>query len=873
MTTKRIVHYSVLTGLFAIALAVSLVGSNNNPIFVRELNAEAITISTDTVEDFQTDDSFYMTTPSGNKIKFECSGVTKNGDKLSFAAGGYILNPFTNDLYNNAISGMYSLKITHNGNTGVLRVDYTWGGSLNDTSPYYQRRNYTFPATSSFGFLSEEPNYLKISANTAVEVDSIELSYSCQRGAEKGDNLQIGSAEMFERLKTVVNWGNTFEGQTVELSDDIDMSEKTTSTIGVTGNPFKGTFDGKNHTVSNLTISGSTQIAPFGNVEGGTIKNVSFSNISMTASSQRAAGVAARTVDATIDNCHVLSGSLQGTGQNGGIVGVNVAGTGKTQISNCSNAASVTGTSGGGNGGIAGYIHSGNVVVYDCINNGNITSTGTNTTGGIVGSIDATQSTLEINLCELGKTTIVTNDNAATAARATCGYIIGSGNATVVKVVGSGRITDIISTVAEYDQFVTACSTSPYYRYQVAKLTVDLDFENTDHGIATFYGMLDGGGHTINGFKKSGASQIALLGNCAYGGVKNLKLSNIDITATTQRAAGIAGRSEDASYKNIEILSGTITGKTLSGGIAGVVVTSTTRMLNCINRATVEGESSSLGGLVGSVTSTNASIVINNCKNYGNVTSSSAGYVGGFIGSISDITSPNVCSITNSINEGNVSSTSAGKAGFIGYFLKLGSATNIDILNCENKGSVSGNGEYTAGIFGGWGPGSSNIPADPSYILTFTIKNTKNSGSISGTGNGCGGIVGATNNVESYLIIKIIDCENTGAISGVGYVGGISGLIRNTLTTNQSIIEGCKNFGDVTSTGTGCGGICGTARINVVNCGCYSEATLKAGSTTKLAKNANEIGTPGYIALNYESGCPTHTGNHLINLDGSNYST
>ena len=868
MTTKRIVRYSVLSGFFATALAVAIVGSNSHPIFVRELNAEAITISTDTVEDFQTDDSFYMTTPSGNKIKFECSGVTKDGDKLSFAAGGYILNPFTNDLYNNAISGMLSIKITHTGSIGNLRVAYTWGQSLQVSEPYYQRRNYTFPLDTTFGFLSENPNYLCISANAAVDVTSIVLNYSCERGIEKGDNLQIGSAEMFERLKTVVNWGNTFEGQTVELLNDIDMGEQTTSTIGVSGNPFKGIFDGKGYTVSNLSLSGTTQVAPFGNVEEGTIKNVSFSNISMTASGQRAAGIAARTVDATIDNCHVLSGTIQGTNQNGGIVAVNVAGTGKTQISNCSNAASVSGTTGGGNGGIVGYVYSGDVVVYDCINNGDVTSTGTNTTGGIVGSIDTTQSTLEINLCELGKTTIVKNSAEATSPRATCGYIIGNGNGTVVKVVGSGRITDIITTVSEFDSFRTAASTSPYYRYQVAKLAADLDFGNTDHSITTFYGLLDGDGHTINGFKKSGASQIALLGNCAYGGVKNLKLSNVDITATTERAAAIAGRSEDSSYKNIEILSGTIVGNKLSGGIVGVVVTSTTRMLNCVNRASVEGETSSLGGLIGSITSTNASAVINNCKNYGGVTSNSAGYVGGFVGSINDITSSNVCTILDSVNEGNISSATSGKAGIIGQFVTLKAATNVNIVNCKNKGSVFGSSEYSAGIFGGW----STVPSDASYILNFTIKNTKNSGSISGTGNGCGGIVGATNGVQDYLIIKIIDCENIGTISGAAYVGGISGLIRNTSTTNESIIDGCKNYGDVTSTGTGCGGICGTARINVVNCGCYSEATLKAGGTTKLAKNASEIGTPGYIALNYESGCPTHTGNHLINLDGSNYS-
>ena len=36
---------------------------------------------------------------------------------------------------------------------------------------------------------------------------------------------------------------------------DIDLEGETYTTIGTTTNPFQGTFDGRNHTISRMTIS------------------------------------------------------------------------------------------------------------------------------------------------------------------------------------------------------------------------------------------------------------------------------------------------------------------------------------------------------------------------------------------------------------------------------------------------------------------------------------------------------------------------------------------------------------------------------------------------------------------------------------------
>ncbi|MBR5780458.1 MAG: T9SS type A sorting domain-containing protein [Bacteroidales bacterium] len=83
-----------------------------------------------------------------------------------------------------------------------------------------------------------------------------------------------------------VNEGNTFAGKTVKLTNDIDLastgtrSESNWTPIGTSSNPFKGTFDGQDHTISNLVINGGSNSNQgfFGCTTDGEIKNVTFNN-------------------------------------------------------------------------------------------------------------------------------------------------------------------------------------------------------------------------------------------------------------------------------------------------------------------------------------------------------------------------------------------------------------------------------------------------------------------------------------------------------------------------------------------------------------------------------------------------------------------
>ncbi len=82
------------------------------------------------------------------------------------------------------------------------------------------------------------------------------------------------------KLQDLVFQGNTFEGKVITLADNVTLGREWIP-IGTETTPFKGTFDGDNHTISGLKITEFTSNVDspnstglFGVVERATIKNV-----------------------------------------------------------------------------------------------------------------------------------------------------------------------------------------------------------------------------------------------------------------------------------------------------------------------------------------------------------------------------------------------------------------------------------------------------------------------------------------------------------------------------------------------------------------------------------------------------------------------
>ena len=99
------------------------------------------------------------------------------------------------------------------------------------------------------------------------------------------------------------------------LMDDIDYNNNEWTAIGDPGNQYAGTFDGGGHTIRNIKIKDNAQNnGLFGNVAGGgTVKNLTVKNASMTTSGTKNYGIIAAWNDGTIENCVVSSCDITGS--------------------------------------------------------------------------------------------------------------------------------------------------------------------------------------------------------------------------------------------------------------------------------------------------------------------------------------------------------------------------------------------------------------------------------------------------------------------------------------------------------------------------------------------------------------------------------
>ena len=172
------------------------------------------------------------------------------------------------------------------------------------------------------------------------------------------------------------------------LADNIDLTGKDWTPIGTSiGNSYKGTFDGKDKTITGLTVTTNALYAGlFGCLgTGGTVQNVVLEGVQITSNHKSGyAGSVAGDSEGNIENCSV-SGSVIGRGQYsivGGVVGHQWGGT----ITGCSSSATVN--AGGYAGGIAGETNSG-ASLTACYATGDVTlesiNTGYNYAGGVVG--------------------------------------------------------------------------------------------------------------------------------------------------------------------------------------------------------------------------------------------------------------------------------------------------------------------------------------------------------------------------------------------------------------------------------------------------------------------------------------------------------
>ncbi len=176
-----------------------------------------------------------------------------------------------------------------------------------------------------------------------------EYTYTVSLAAAKDPGYTIGgngsytvtSVDGLINVAELVNGGKT--DINITLDKDIDLTGKGWTPIGTNyENRYKGTFDGRGHTIKGLTVTTNDQfVGLFGYLDrAGTVKNVVMEGVQITNnhSSGFAGGVVGNSWG-TIENCSV-SGSVNGEVYVGGVVGKQTSGS----MTGCSSSATVKGT-------------------------------------------------------------------------------------------------------------------------------------------------------------------------------------------------------------------------------------------------------------------------------------------------------------------------------------------------------------------------------------------------------------------------------------------------------------------------------------------------------------------------------------------------
>lgn len=220
----------------------------------------------------------------------------------------------------------------------------------------------------------------------------------------QGNPFQIETATQLAYFAKTVNEGEAYLHKYIVLTADIDLANKEWTPIGNYSNPFKGNFNGDNHTVTGMQISGELdRVGLFGecikfNVNSA-IKNITVKD-SVICGINFVGAIVGYAEGINIENCRSIGNTINGKTDVGGICG-KIGGYSVGKVSQCYNSSKVTGRV--RVGGIAGM----GGIAENCLNTGEIMiidKAYQSACGGIFGIFDDTTASASITACvNLGK--------------------------------------------------------------------------------------------------------------------------------------------------------------------------------------------------------------------------------------------------------------------------------------------------------------------------------------------------------------------------------------------------------------------------------------------------------------------------------------
>ena len=545
--------------------------------------------------------------------------------------------------------------------------------------------------------------------------------------------------------------------------------------IGNDIKPFSGYFDGKNHTISNLTISTNllagaasdyTMLGLFGRVSGGEYKNVNIVNsciegtytagevhlgLFMGGSTGRVS-LDNITVGANVpveDEGSYISGTFPQNARVGGVIGSAVT----TALTNLKNYAWVQGNS-SYMGGIAGYVsglthfeynNSSNLYNYGRVKKNNNSSADM---GGIFGAAEYTN--------------LENSANYGNVTGAVAGGIVGKMKGGTIEncvnnavyVEGKAGIGGIVGKILEgVAASVIGCTNNG----RVATTQESADYDS-DVRIGGIVGSID---------EDTVVTRKKYISGCVNNGQVNDSQRTTDTgngNANVIRMGGIVGASFYAYIIECENNGAVSTPSYEVGGVIGYAAV--TDISKCYNNGRVQG-ASRVGGIFGNFGGRNTNVTVSDCFNQGTISANK----------------------TNGGYDGAVAGGIAGR-----YDASLN--TNSTFIRCINIGTVTGN---NAGGLAGWAKdlNSNNLN---NYLL---MDSCYNAGEVNGK-NYAGGIFGVITSSTAHKtgVMKVMNVYNSGQVNltGSGQKGSFAALIYNNANAKPEL--NVSNFYAYYSSGT-----------------------------------------------------------------------
>lgn len=524
---------------------------------------------------------------------------------------------------------------------------------------------------------------LPISAGNEYQSKSVILKFGIEAYQANADIVTSEDALTIQTLDDLkyfaysVNNGNDYSGKTVALAADIDLKNELWTPIGPNsdaGNKFRGTFDGQNHTISNLKIDTASEhkyqatgffgalngvvkdlkfdgaeISGFseGNADGntsngiavvagsiynsGTISGVEIKNA--TVSGNRYVGTISGYVYGNVENCTVskvtlcatpneFKGAYDNGDKVGGIVGY-LANESNDTIKGCKvsdatisgfrNIGGITGYDNGGNK-VTGCTIGDNVEVIQKSTNAYIRLIDDSVIGSIAGN-DATESgnTGNATIKMSFKFTIVMRDGLKYCDGFKSFIEIGDAEGLAFIMNNFDAFNDKLVS----DKGVQNTDVTYLGQWQI-KLTDDLDFNNVRMESLPFrYGSLDGQNHTIRNVNivddtVEDKKYVGLFKT--IGKVSNLTIDHIQVSSSVNNAMiGTVAGYTASEWNNVHVNDFKVKSTGSGAYIGGLLGDSYGSKTNCSvsNGKVINGKN--VGGFAGFVGAEKETITLEKC--------------------------------------------------------------------------------------------------------------------------------------------------------------------------------------------------------------------------------------------------------------------